>query len=208
MLDVKFDLVKKSLSLSKLHWTLWLSDILLYHPGRRDGMTVSPTTQKSKILAQKSFFERPVLMYSWSDLASSRTVWDNFFWSLTMFVFERSKTLYFCVRVEFFQKQCLSHLQRIFAELVHTHKKNESPTQRCFKKQTLCWRWKEQNHFRLSQSYLRRLSGSTLHAKNEEISKFLYFVSFGKKFEMKLVETVFLSIRFKFKQTSYSWKTN
>ena len=76
------------------------------------------------------------------------------------------------------------------------------------KKQSSCWRWKEQNHFRLSQSYLRRLSGSTLHAKNEEISKFLYFVSFGKKFEMKLVETVFLSIRFKFKQTSYSWKTN
>ena len=101
MLDVKFELVQKSLSLSQLHWT----------------------TQKSKILAQKSFFERPVLMYSWSDLASSRTVWDNFFWSLTMFVFERSKTLYFCVRVEFFQKQCLSHLQRIFAELVHTHTK-------------------------------------------------------------------------------------
>ena len=43
-------------------------------------------------------------MYSWSDLASSRTVWDNFFWSLTMFVFERSKTLYFCVRVDFFSK--------------------------------------------------------------------------------------------------------
>ena len=187
MLDVKFDLVKKSLSLSQLHWT----------------------TQKSKILAQKSFFERPVLMYSWSDLASSRTVWDNFFWSLTMFVFERSKTLYFCVRVEFFSKTVsITFATHFCGTCPHTQKKMNYQLKVVLKKQSSCWRWKEQNHFRLSQSYLRRLSGSTLHAKNEEISKFLYFVSFGKKFEMKLVETVFLSIRFKFKQTSYSWKTN
>ena len=167
-------------------------------------MTVPPTTQKSKILAQKSFFERPVLMYLWSDLASSRTVWDNFFWSLTMFVFERSKTLYFWVRVEFFSKTVsITFATHFCGTCPHTKKKNYQ-LKVVLKKQSSCW----QNHFRLSQSYLRRLSGSTLHAKNEEISKFLYFVSFGKKFEMKLVETVFLSIPFKFKQTSYSWKTN
>ena len=153
MLDVKLDLVKKSLSLSQLHWT----------------------TQKSKILSQKSFFERPVLMYSWSDLASSRTVWDNFFWSLTMFVFERSKTLYFCVRVEFFSKIVSITFARIFAELVHTQKKMNYQLNVVLKKTKFCWRWKEQNHFRLSQSYLRRLSGSTLHAKkrrNFEVSIF------------------------------------
>ena len=113
MLDVKFELVQKSLSLSQLHWT----------------------TQKSKILAQKSFFERPVLMYSWSDLASSRTVWDNFFWSLTMFVFERSKTLYFCVRVEFFSKTVsITFATHFCGTCPHTQKKNELSTQSCFKK--------------------------------------------------------------------------
>ena len=108
-----------------------------------------------------------------------------------------------------FFKNSVYHICNAFLRNLSTHKKNELSTQSCLKKkQSSCWRWKEQNHFRLSQSYLRRLSGSTLHAKNEEISKFLYFVSFGKKFEMKLLETVFLSIRFKFKQASYSWKTN
>ena len=113
MLDVKFELVQKSLSLSQLHWT----------------------TQKSKILAQKSFFERPVLMYSWSDLASSRTVWDNFFWSLTMFVFERSKTLYFWVRVEFFSKTVSITFATHFCGTC-PQKKKELSTQRCFKKKT------------------------------------------------------------------------
>ena len=112
MLDVKVDLVKKSLSLLQLHWT----------------------TQKSKILAQKSFFERQVLMYSWSDLASSRTVWDNFFWLLTMFVFERSKTLYFCVRVEFFSKTVSITFATHFCGTCPHTKKNELSTQRCFKK--------------------------------------------------------------------------
>ena len=112
MLDVKFDLVQKSLSLSQLHWT----------------------TQKSKILAQKSFFERPVLMYSWSDLASSRTVWDNFFWSLTMFVFERSKTLYFWVRVGFFSKTVSITFATHFCGTCPHTKKNELSTQSCFKK--------------------------------------------------------------------------
>ena len=132
------------------------------------------TTQKSKILAQKSFFERPVLMYSWSDLASSRTVWDNFFWSLTMFVFERSKTLYFCVRIEFFSKTVSITFATDFCwTCPQKQKKMNYQLNVVVKKQTLCWRWKEQNHFELSQTYFRRLSA--FMQKNEEISKFFIF---------------------------------
>ena len=205
MLDVKFELVKKSFRFRNFteHFGCWIS---CYPIPAQKSLFERPRLKKSKLQAQISLFERPVLMYSWSDLASSRTVWDNFFWSLTMFVFERSKTLYFCVRIEFFSKTVfIAFATDFYGTYPHTQKKKmNNQLNVVFKKQSLCWRWKEQNHFRLSQSYLRRLSGSTLHAKNEEISKFLYFVSFGKKFEVKLVETVFLSIRFKFKQTSYS----
>ena len=121
---------------------------------------------------------------------------------------KKQNALLLCQSWIFF-KNSVYHICNAFLRNLSTHtKKMNYQVNVVLKKQSSCWRWKEQNHFRLSQSYLRRLSGSTLHAKNEEISKFLYFVSFGKKFEMKLVETVFLSIRFKFKQTSYSWKTN
>ena len=47
---------------------------------------------------------------------------------------KEAKRFTFDSELDFFQKQCLSHLQRIFAELVHTQKKNELSTQRCFKK--------------------------------------------------------------------------
>ena len=121
---------------------------------------------------------------------------------------KKQNALLLCQSWIFF-KNSVYHICNAFLRNLSTQKKKMNyQLNVVLKKQSSCWRWKEQNHFRLSQSYLRRLSGSTLHAKNEEISKFLYFVSFGKKFEMKLVETVFLSIRFKFKQTSYSWKTN
>jgi len=53
------------------------------------------------------------------------------------------------------------------------------------------------------KSYFGRLLRTLHFWENEEISKVLYFFLFG---EMKLVETVFLSIRFKFKQISYSVK--
>ena len=43
-----------------LQWTFLLSEIQSYHPGRRDGMTVSPTAQNSKILAHKSFFRNNI----------------------------------------------------------------------------------------------------------------------------------------------------
>ena len=103
LLDVKFELVKKSFRFRNFteHFGCW---IYCYPIPAQKSLFERPRLKKSKLQAQISLFERPVLMYSWSDLASSRTVWDNFFWSLTMFVFERSKTLYFCVRIEFFSK--------------------------------------------------------------------------------------------------------
>jgi len=65
---------------------------------------------------------------------------------------------------------------------------------------------RKQNHLRQSQLYFRRLSGT--FRKNEEISKVVYFFSFGLKLKMKLVETVSVTIGVKFRQTSYASKTN
>ena len=45
---------------------------------------------------------------------------------------------------------------------------------------------------RISEDFLDPL------CKNAEVSKFVYFVVFGKKLGMKLVETVSMSIGFKF----------
>ena len=199
MLDVKFDLVKKSLSLSKLHWTLWL-------PGWHDCICDNPKVEN---LGSKKFFWKTsfdVLM-EWSRIIT-HGVRQLFLVINHVRFWKKQNALLLCQSWIFF-KNSVYHICNAFLRNLSTHtKKMNYQLNVVLKKQSSCWRWKEQNHFRLSQSYLRRLSGSTLHAKNEEISKFLYFVSFGKKFEMKLVETVFLSIRFKFKQTSYSWKTN
>ena len=57
-----------------------------------------------------------------------------------------------------------------------------------------------------ANSYFRRLSGP--FRKNEEISKVVYFFSFGLKLKMKLVETVSVTIGVKFRQPSYASKTN
>ena len=76
-----------------------------------------------------------------------------------------------------------------------------------FEKQTLKLQWKEDKIIRgKANSYFRRLSQP--FPKNEEISKFVYFFSFGLKLKMKLVETVSVSIGVKFRQTSYASKTN
>ena len=40
--------------------------------------------------------------------------------------------------------------------------------------------------------------------KNEEISKVLYVLSFGLQLEMKLVQTVFISIGVKIRQALYT----
>ena len=63
-----------------------------------------------------------------------------------------------------------------------------------------------QNHLRQSQLIFQK-TFRTLR-KNEEISKVVYFFSFGLKLKMKLVETVSVSIGVKFRQTSYASKTN
>ena len=76
-----------------------------------------------------------------------------------------------------------------------------------FEKQTLKWQWKEDKIIcGKANSYFRRLSGR--FRKNEEISKVVYFFSFGLKLKMKLVETVSVTIGVKFRQTSYASKTN
>ena len=76
-----------------------------------------------------------------------------------------------------------------------------------FEKQTLKWQWKEDKIIcGKANSYFRRLSGP--FRKNEEISKVVYFFSFGLKLKMKLVETVSVTIGVKFRQTSYASKTN
>ena len=75
-----------------------------------------------------------------------------------------------------------------------------------FEKQTLKWQWKEDKIIcGKANSYFRRLSDPS---KNEEISKVVYFFSFGLKLKMKLVETVSVTIGVKFRQTSYGSKTN
>ena len=76
-----------------------------------------------------------------------------------------------------------------------------------FEKQTLKWQWKEDKIIcGKANSYFRRLSGP--FRRNEEISKVVYFFSFGLKLKMKLVETVSVTIGVKFRQTSYASKTN
>ena len=76
-----------------------------------------------------------------------------------------------------------------------------------FEKQTLKWQWRENKIIcGKANSYFRRLSGP--FRKNEEISKVVYYFSFGLKLKMKLVETVSVTIGVKFRQTSYASKTN
>ena len=65
---------------------------------------------------------------------------------------------------------------------------------------------RRQNHLRQSQLIFQK-TFRTLR-KNEEISKLVYFFSFGLKLKMKLVETVSVTIGVKFRQTSYASKTN
>ena len=89
----------------------------------------------------------------------------------------------------------------------HKQKKMRRQLNVAFEKQTLKWQWKEDKIIcGKANSYFRRLSGR--FRKNEEISKVVYFFSFGLKLKMKLVETVSVTIGVKFRQTSYASKTN
>ena len=152
----------------------------------------------------KQFFsETSVLMcsrvilhhHAWS------LVSDDLFWSLKAVLLKEAKRLYFFVTMEFFVSITFA------TELVHRSKKNEASTHCCFEKQTLKWQWREDKIIcGKANSYFRRLSGP--FRKNEEISKVVYFFSFGLKLKMKLVETVSVTIGVKFRQTSYASKTN
>ena len=154
----------------------------------------------------KQFFsEASVLMcsrvilhhHAWS------LVSDDLFWSLKAVLLKEAKRLYFFVTMEFFVSITFA------TELVHKkQKKIEAPTHCCFwKTKFLKWQRKEDKLIcGKANSYFRRLSGP--FRKNEEISKVVYFFSFGLKLKMKLVETVSVSIGVKFRQTSYASKTN
>ena len=154
----------------------------------------------------KQFFsETSVLMcsrvilhhHTWS------LVSEDLFWSLKAVLLKEAKRLYFFVTMEFFVSITFA------TELVHKkqNKKKRRQLIVAFEKQSLKWQWKEDKIIcGKANSYFRRLSGP--FRKNEEISKVVYFFSFGLKLKMKLVETVSVTIGVKFRQTSYASKTN
>ena len=129
---------------------------------------------------------------------------DDLFWSLKAFLLKEAKRLYFFVTMEFFVS--ITDLQRN-SSTRSKKKKLRRQLIVAFEKQTLKWQWKEDKIIcGKANSYFRRLSGP--FRKNEEISKVVYFFSFGLKLKMKLVETVSVTIGVKFRQTSYASKTN
>ena len=126
---------------------------------------------------------------------------ENLFWSLQAVLLKEAKRLYFFVTIEFFVSITFA------TKLVHRRKKMRRQLIVAFEKQTLKLQWKEDKIIRgKANSYFRRLSGR--FRKNEEISKVVYFFSFGLKLKMKLVETVSVTIGVKFRQTSFASKTN
>ena len=126
---------------------------------------------------------------------------ENLFWSLQAVLLKEAKRFYFFVTIEFFVSITFA------TKLVHRRKKMRRQLIVAFEKQTLKWQWKEDKIIcGKANSYFRRLSGR--FRKNEEISKVVYFFSFGLKLKMKLVETVSVTIGVKFRQTSYASKTN
>ena len=140
-----------------------------------------------------------------SDLAPSRMIFGKRwpFLVTKSSTFKEAKRLYFFVTLEFFVSITFA------TELVHKKQKKQLRRQLivAFEKQTLKWQWKEDKIIcGKANSYFRRLSGP--FRKNEEISKVVYFFSFGLKLKMKLVETVSVTIGVKFRQTSYASKTN
>ena len=124
---------------------------------------------------------------------------EDLFWSLQAVLLKEAKRLYFFVTIEFFVSITFA------TKLVHRRKKNEASTHCCFWKTNLKMTVeRRQNHLRQSQLIFQK-TFRTLR-KNEEISKVVYFFSFGLKLKMKLVETVSVTIGVKFRQTSYASK--
>ena len=119
---------------------------------------------------------------------------DDLFWSLKAVLLKEAKRPYFFVVYHIYNGTCPQ--KKLKCQLIVA-----------FEKQTLKWQWKEDKIIcGKANSYFRRLSGP--FRKNEEISKVVYFFSFGLKLKMKLVETVSVTIGVKFRQTSYASKTN
>ena len=114
---------------------------------------------------------------------------EDLFWSLQAVLLKEAKRLYFFVTIEFFVSITFA------TKLVHKKKKkkNEASTHCCFWKTNLKMTVeRRQNHLRQSQLIFQK-TFRTLR-KNEEISKIVYFFSFGLKLKMKLVETVSVTI--------------
>ena len=179
-----------------------------YTSNERNPVQIFPWVEKKK---QVSILPTSETVFFWnisfdvftSDLEPSRMIFGKGwpFLVTKSSTFKEAKRLYFFVTLEFFVSITFA------TELVHRSKKNEASTHCCFEKQTLKWQWKEDKIIcGKANSYFRRLSGP--FRKNEEISKVVYFFSFGLKLKMKLVETVSVTIGVKFRQTSYASKTN
>ena len=179
-----------------------------YTSNERKPVQIFPWVDKkvpSLHLAHKwnSFFsETSVLMCS--ETSVSHMVFGKrgpFFGHYKQYFWRKQKGFTFLSQSNF---SCLSHLQR---NLSTEEKKMRRQLIVAFEKQTLKWQRKEDKIIcGKANSYFRRLSGR--FRKNEEISKVVYFFSFGLKLKMKLVETVSVTIGVKFRQTSYASKTN
>ena len=183
----------------------------MYTSNERKPVQIFPWVDKKKYqvsifpTSETVFSETSVLMcsrvilhhHAWS------LVSDDLFWSLKALLLKEAKRLYFFCHNGIFS--CLSRLQRNSS--TGGKKKLKCQLIVAFEKQTLKWQWKEDKIiYGKANSYFRRLSGP--FRKNEEISKVVYFFSFGLKLKMKLVETVSVTIGVKFRQTSYASKTN
>ena len=124
MLDVKFDLVKKSLSLSKLHWTLWL-------PGWYDCICDNPKVEN---LGSKKFFWKTsfdVLM-EWSRIIT-HGVRQLFLVTNHVRFWKKQNALLLCQSWIFSKTVSITFATHFCGTCPHT-KKNELSTQRCFKK--------------------------------------------------------------------------
>ena len=170
------------------------SDFSLSYKKKKQ-VSILPTSETVFFLKHQFWCVLRHQSHTWS------LVSEDLFWSLQAVLLKEAKRLYFFVTIEFFVSITFA------TKLVHRRKKMRRQLIVAFEKQTLKLQWKEDKIIRgKANSYFRRLSGR--FRKNEEISKVVYFFSFGLKLKMKLVETVSVTIGVKFRQTSYASKTN
>ena len=186
----------------KINFHVWTFTEQVHKQRKKASSDFSLSWQKNKSPScpqVKQFFsETSVLMCSETSVSQKRGP----FLVTTSSTFEGSKkALLFCH----------NRIFRVYHICNETCPQKEKKMRRqlivAFEKQTLKLQWKEDKIIRgKANSYFRWLSGR--FRKNEEISKVVYFFSFGLKLKMKLVETVSVTIGVKFRQTSYASKTN